>query len=188
MTTGKLLYYMNMRDHDAIVDVDAFGNITRHTAEEFPSEEEFRRIKTWSDDDYRRSYLADRQEEYYSVSINDISEEAVSEKSVEIQIVNLEIEDERRDLCSKVLNLCNTVLTKKQRERFLLSIYGYSVNEICEILGLTHQSVSESLLSARATIRKFLCAEYKYCKYSVNKPCETPDFLGVSGRTKSSIV
>lgn len=35
MTTSKLLFYMNMREPDAIIVVDAFGKLTRTTKDDF---------------------------------------------------------------------------------------------------------------------------------------------------------
>lgn len=42
-------YALNKKDKEAIIYSDAFGNITRLTAEDFSSEKEFRKWKNWVD-------------------------------------------------------------------------------------------------------------------------------------------
>ena len=62
MQKHKTIYTMNQRDPDAIVYLDSDGNVIRLTREDFSSEEEFRRWKDWSDQQYQQEV---RQEKGY---------------------------------------------------------------------------------------------------------------------------
>ena len=155
------LYDLNMRDHDAIIEIDAFDNVIRHTSDEFESEEEFRRVKEWSDGNYRETYLAKRKERYRTEPTDSVPEELLTVDSVEEQVIASELDAERDALSNKILALCNTVLTKTQRERLLLSVCGYTVEEISRMLGITHQNVSKSIVSAKALLRRYMEAGKK---------------------------
>ena len=159
MTTSKLLFYMNMREPDAIIGVDAFGNLTRTTKDDFSSEEEFRKIKEWSDENYRSDYLTDRREENNTAAFDDVQEDELSAESVEDQFIAAESMMESGDLSQIILQLCNTALTKTQKERFLLSVYGYSEEEIGKMQGITQQAISKSIKSARLLIVRELKAK-----------------------------
>ncbi len=150
------LYDLNMGDPDAIIEIDAFDNVVRHTRDEFKSEEEFKRIKEWSDENYRQIYLAKRKERHKTVPIDSVPEELLTVESVEDQLIAAEIDAEMDAISTRILQLCNTVLTKRQRERLLLSVCGYTVEEISRMVGVTHQKVSKSIVSAKVLLRRCL--------------------------------
>ena len=52
MFNRKSSYALNKKDANAIVYIDANGNIIRLTHEDFASEEEFQKWKSWSDENY----------------------------------------------------------------------------------------------------------------------------------------
>lgn len=156
MTTSKLLFYMNMRDPDAIVGVDAFGELTRLTADDFPSEEEFRRIKAWSDEDYRRSYLADRREENNTVANDDVHESELTVASYEETIISEEIRKYEHGLCELIIPVCPVLLNESQLKRFFLYLDGYTEAAIAEIEGVTKQAISKTLLCVMNILRSWL--------------------------------
>ena len=52
MFNRKTSYALNKKDANAIVYMDANENIIRLTREDFTSEEEFQKWKSWSDENY----------------------------------------------------------------------------------------------------------------------------------------
>ena len=54
MFNRKSIYALNKKDPNAIVYMDANEVIVRLTREDFASEEEFLKWKSWSDGNYRR--------------------------------------------------------------------------------------------------------------------------------------
>ena len=52
MFNRKSIYALNKKDPDAIVYMDANEGIIRLTREDFASEEEFLKWKSWSDENY----------------------------------------------------------------------------------------------------------------------------------------
>ena len=78
MFNRKSIYALNKKDPDAIVYMDANEVIVRLTREDFASEEEFLKWKSWSDGNYRTEDNQDVVEGKHNTSIDDLSEAALS--------------------------------------------------------------------------------------------------------------
>lgn len=78
------LYSINKKNPDAIVYKFANGEEHRITREDFPSEEEFLAFKAWSDEDFHTEDKRDVLAGIRQVSIDDISEAAISVAAVDV--------------------------------------------------------------------------------------------------------
>ena len=76
MFNSKNSYALNKKDANAIVYIDADGNITRLTRAYFSSEEEFPKWKSWSDADYHASEKRDHVHANHTLALDELSEEA----------------------------------------------------------------------------------------------------------------
>ena len=56
-------YALNKKDKEAIIYLDAFGNITRLTVEDFSGAEEFQKWKEWLD---MKNHLDEKEEHIHS--------------------------------------------------------------------------------------------------------------------------
>ena len=78
MFNRKSIYALNKKDPDAIVYMDANEVIVRLTREDFASEEEFLKWKSWSDGNYHTEDNQDVVEGKHNTSIDGLSEAAFS--------------------------------------------------------------------------------------------------------------
>lgn len=78
MFNRKSIYALNKKDPDAIVYMDANEVIVRLTREDFASEEEFLKWKSWSDGNYHTEDNQDVVEGKHNTSIYGLSEAAFS--------------------------------------------------------------------------------------------------------------
>lgn len=78
MFNRKSSYALNKKDPNAIVYMDANEAIIRLTREDFASEEEFLKWKSWSDGNYHTEDNQDVVEGKHNTSIDDLSEAALS--------------------------------------------------------------------------------------------------------------
>lgn len=63
MLDRKSIYSLNKADSDAIVYTDADGNIIRLTRQCFSTDEEFKKWKAWSDEDF---HAEEKKDHLYS--------------------------------------------------------------------------------------------------------------------------
>ena len=75
MFNRKSIYALNKKDPDAIVYMDANEVIVRLTREDFASEEEFLKWKSWSDGNYHTEDNQDVVEGKHNTSIEGLSEQ-----------------------------------------------------------------------------------------------------------------
>ena len=84
MFNRKSSYALNKKDPDAIVYMDANEVIIRLTREDFASEEEFLKWKSWSDGNYHTEDNQDVVEGKHNTSIDDLSEAAFSIPAIDV--------------------------------------------------------------------------------------------------------
>ena len=84
MFNRKSIYALNKKDPDAIVYMDANEVIIRLTREDFASEEEFLKWKSWSDGNYHTEDNQDVVEGKHNTSIDDLSEAALSIPAIDV--------------------------------------------------------------------------------------------------------
>ena len=161
------IIYINADLTTTEVTLDAFlKEDKRHT------EEQFRKLKAESDENYRLQDEAARERARNELELFDWSDSAISKskwtgsflsKTVEEQCFG-NGEDEahelylaRRSQAITLLPGALKVLTEIQMRRLVMhKVEGYTTRKIAEIEGVTQQSVHESITGAEKKIAKFL--------------------------------
>ena len=155
MFNSKSLYALNKKNPDAIVYPDANGEITYVTRDDFASEEEFLRFKAWSDENFHKEDNRDVVEDKHRISIDDISEAALSVSATDEEIEQRHDREEKRRQASDMVVKLKDKLTEIQfRRLWMYEVDGMTIVEIGEIEGVDHQRVSKSIIAAKKKIKK----------------------------------
>ena len=101
MFNRKSSYALNKKDASAIVYIDANENIVRLTHEDFASEEEFQKWKSWSDENYHTEDNRDVVEGKHNMSIDDLSEAALAIPAIDVVMDHQHEKSERRRMASQ---------------------------------------------------------------------------------------
>ena len=138
------------------VDMDANEVIIRLTREDFASEEEFLKWKSWSDGNYHTEDNQDVVEGKHNTSIDDLSEAALSIPAIDVVMERQHEKSERRRVASAMVSQIRDKLTETQfRRLWMYYVDGMTVDEIGRIEGIRHQNISKSIGSAMKKIKKF---------------------------------
>ena len=114
------------------------------TRDDFESEEEFRKWKTWSDSQYHETEKSGRSYQDHKLPLFD-------EEGTYGDVMD---EENRYD---ELLNLCRKLLTKTQLRRFwLYAVKKMTEQEIADMEGVGQRRVSASIKTAKDKIVKFL--------------------------------
>ena len=133
----------NKKRADAIIYAGAADEVVL-TQRDFESEEEFRRWKAWSDEDYKQTEKVMRKD-YDRVIYG-----------LEVQEIPTPEEEQTREVCIDEKKL-RAILTERQFERLTLyAIRGMTVKQIAEQEGVAHQNVSKPIRQAKKKIKFFL--------------------------------
>lgn len=139
----------NKMDPAAIVYRDDTGSVTRLTAEDFNSKEEFDAWKQWSDEDYHRQAKSDRA--YYDHTVS-VSPEQIQQESVCSSVgTDSDTASQARKTGRKAVTFSKVkhILTRKQFRRFYLYyIKGMSQEDIAKKEKVSQASVCESIAAA----------------------------------------
>jgi len=155
MFNKSSIYLLNKRDPDAIVYPSATGKPVRITREDFPSEEEFLAFKAWSDENFHKEDNRDVVEDKHRISIDDISEAALSVPATDEEIERQHDRAEKRRQASDMVVKLKDKLTEIQfRRLWMYEVDGMTIDEIGEIEGVDHQRVSKSIIAAKKKIKK----------------------------------
>lgn len=153
---GRDIYALNKKDPDAIVYMDANEVIVRLTREDFASEEEFLKWKSWSDGNYHTEDNQDVVEGKHNTSIDGLSEAAFSIPAIDMVMDRKHEKAERRRVASTMVSQIRDKLTETQfRRLWMYYVDGMTVDEIGRIEGIRHQNISKSIGSAIKKIKKF---------------------------------
>ena len=156
MFNRKSSYALNKKDPDAIVYMDANEVIVRLTREDFASEEEFLKWKSWSDGNYHTEDNQDVVEGKHNTSIDGLSEAAFSIPAIDAVMDRKHEKAERRRVASAMVSQIRDKLTETQfRRLWMYYVDGMTVDEIGRIEGIRHQNISKSIGSAIKKIKKF---------------------------------
>ncbi len=148
MLNRNSIYFLNLRDPQAIVYTDAKGTVIRLTREDFASEDEFLTWKARSDEDYRFSEKAGRS--YYDKCIPVIEAIDAPLPSAEDVLLAPILEAERADHQAALLVEVKSKLTKAQYRRlWLFIVERLDEKQIAQREGITQQAVSQSLVAIR---------------------------------------
>ena len=150
------LYSINKKNPDAVVYKFANGEESRITRADFATEDEFLAFKAWSDEDLhiedKREVLAGIRQ----VSIDDISEAAISTPAVDVVMERQHQRAEQRRKASEMVVQLKNKLTETQfRRLWMYHVDGLDTYEIAEIEGNTHQAVSKSIIAAEKKLKNF---------------------------------
>ena len=147
---------LNKKDPDAIVYMDANEVIVRLTREDFASEEEFLKWKSWSDGNYHTEDNQDVVEGKHNTSIDGLSEAAFSIPAIDVVMERQHEKVERRRVASAMVSQIRDKLTETQfRRLWMYYIDGMTVDEIGEKEGVSHQAASLSITTAIRKIKKY---------------------------------
>lgn len=147
---------LNLKEKDAIVYVDVFGEIIQVTAESL-GREEFKKWKEWSDEDFHEEAKEEHIYRNHTVSIEGISSAKYAVPDHETLMIEEEERREREALKQQIEVAFFACLTDIQQTRlWLYAIEGMSSYRISEVEGATRQAVCASLNKARKNIISFL--------------------------------
>ncbi len=154
MFNKKSIYALNKKDPDAIVYMDANEVIVRLTREDFASEEEFLKWKSWSDGNYPTEDNQDVVEGKHNTSIDGLSEAAFSIPAIDVVMERQHEKSERRRMASAMVSQIRDKLTETQfRRLWMYYVDGMTVDEIGEKEGVSHQATSLSITTAIRKIK-----------------------------------
>ena len=136
--------------------MDANEVIVRLTREDFASEEEFLKWKSWSDGNYHTEDNQDVVEGKHNTSIDGLSEAAFSIPAIDVVMERQHEKVERRRVASAMVSQIRDKLTETQfRRLWMYYIDGMTVDEIGEKEGVSHQAASLSITTAIRKIKKY---------------------------------
>lgn len=157
MPKKRNIYAMNRQDPNAIVYLDSDGSTIRLTREDFSTEDEFRRWKKWSDQQYLQE---SRQEKNYwdrKVTIKEFDQRQGSPADSETLLLEHEDRMAQKRAAQIVTKDIQRLLTKNQYRRlWLYGVMHMTEEEIGRLENVSHQAVSKSLRSAMRRIRKYI--------------------------------
>ena len=167
MFDRKSLYALNKKDPDAIVYVDANGDLIRLTPDDFASEDEFQQWKSWSDGDLRKVENADHRQADNSISLEVLSEEVTAVASVEVTYMEQISTDDAAVLRKLLRQGLGSCLTETQRRRLWKHCAeGKSVRLIAEEECTYRNAVWKSIRSAKEKMFGFFaergCAKNRF--------------------------
>ena len=167
MFDRKSLYALNKKDPDAIVYVDANGDLIRLTPDDFVSEDEFQQWKSWSDGDLRKAENADHRQADNSSSLEVLSEEATAVASVEAEYMEQISFNDAAALVRLLRQGLGSCLTETQRRRlWKYCVDGKPVRLIAEEECTYRNAVWKSIQAAKEKMFKFLvetgCAKTRF--------------------------
>lgn len=155
MFDRKSIYALNKKDPEAIIYLDAGGNVRRLTREDFSSDEEFRRWKVWSDENY---HIAEKEGHVFAnhtLSLLALSDEAAVPPP-DAELLDEQNEQERTRLHRQLREAMDACLTPTQRRRlWLYSVERMTIEQIAAAENVRHQNVSKSITAAKKKIRTF---------------------------------
>jgi RNA polymerase sigma factor (sigma-70 family) len=155
MFNRKSSYALNKKDASAIVYIDANDNIIRLTREDFASEEEFQKWKSWSDENYHTEDNRDVVEGKHKMSIDDLAEAALAIPAIDVVMEHQHERVEKRRQASAMVSQIKDKLTETQfRRLWMYFVDGMTIDEIGEIEGISHQNISKSIGAAMKKIKK----------------------------------
>jgi len=139
MFNRKSSYALNKKDANAIVYIDANGNIIRLTHEDFASEEDFQKWKSWSDKNYHTEDNRDVAEGKHNTPIDDLAEAALAIPAIDVVMERRHEKAERRRQASAMVSQIRDELTETQfRRLWMYFVDGMTIDEIGEIEGISH--------------------------------------------------
>lgn len=153
MFDRKSGHAINKKENDAIVYADAYGNITRLTAKDFSSEQEFRK---WKDLLTEVNHLEEKEDHVFrnhTVSLSPFTESAAKIPSTEDRMIAAEERQAHIQHTMALMEKVRQIVSELQYRRlWMYYIDGYSTHEIALWEGTSHQAISKSIRAAQKNI------------------------------------
>ena len=155
MVNKNSIYSLNKNNPDAIVYPSTTGKPVFVTRDDFPSEEEFRAFKKWSDENFHEEEKLDHREANHIVSADTLSEAALAVPAADVIMERQHERAEKRRMASEMVVKLKDKLTETQfRRLWMYGVEGKTLEEIAAIENVAFQSVHESIESAKKKIFK----------------------------------
>ena len=154
MFNSKTLYALNKKDPDAIVYINADGQLCRLTRADFDTPEEFDRWKEWSDQDLHNEDNRDQVYQHHTRSMNEVVDMvALDPEMLMIQRIG---KREQEQYVAHALACIKHLLTEKQyRRMWMWGVEKKTTREIARWEGTSHQGISKSLVAVQKKIKKY---------------------------------
>ena len=162
MYNKKSTYAINKQDPTAIIYPDAVEGAVRLTRMDFASEEEFQFWKSWSDHDYHMQDNADVRDAKHTLSIEIVSEQALSVPGMEDWLLHQLETWERGSAITKTICQIKGIVTERQYHRmWLYYVEGMTQREIAVHESVGQQRISVSIAAAKKRVKKFFTKREK---------------------------
>lgn len=146
MFDKKSHFSLNKRRKDAIVYASVSGEIVL-TRDDFPTDEDFEKWKSWSDIDYKTSEKNGRA--YYDhLALTD------EEECFEVEEEDSDGPDGERKRAQLMTEIKKALTAAQYRRLWLYEVEGMTVEQIAKVEGIAHQNVSKSIRAARKKVLK----------------------------------
>ncbi len=117
------------------------------------TQDDFDKIKAFSDDFYHREAKAECNQSYYVKSSLNENGDWLATQPLEAELFE---KWDKHLYMAKAYEAINSILTPIQRKRLLLHINGLTTRQIAEIEGNTQTAIWKSITAATAKIKKYL--------------------------------
>ena len=149
------LYSINKKNPDAVVYKFANGEESRITRADFATEEEFLAFKAWSDEDLHIEDKRDVLAGIRQVSIDDISEAAISTPAIDVAMERqYQRAEQRRKVSDMVVKLKDKLTETQFRRLWMYYAEEKTLEEIAEAEGVSAVAVFYSIEAAEKKISK----------------------------------
>lgn len=148
-------YALNKRNRDSIVCKSVTGEHIHIRREAFSSDEEFRRWKTWSDDDYHETEKLNRRYNDRKLSLYEEIDGSIP--SAEDSL----LERERIHLTDHAPKIEQQLTEKQYRRLCLYYLEHRNESEIATLEGVGQQRISKSILTGKKALKKFLRGNFR---------------------------
>ena len=149
------LYALNKKNSDAIVYMDANGNLTYITRDDIGDDRLFLSFKSWSDENLHLEDKQDHREANHTISSESLSEAALAVPSAESCIEQKLERIERFFNNRRMVQQIQDMLTVNQfRRLWMYYVDGMTIDQIGSLEGISHQNVSKSIRQAVHKIKK----------------------------------
>ncbi len=147
------LYSINKKNPDAVVYKFANGEQSFVTRADFSTEEEFLAFKAWSDEDLHTEDKRDVLAGIRQVSIDDISEAAISVPPADVVMeYQHQRAVQRRKASEMVVQLKDKLTDTQFRRLWMYHVDGKTEEEIAEIEGVAQQQISKAIIAAEKNL------------------------------------
>lgn len=149
------LYALNKKNTDAIVYMDANGNLMYITRDDIGDDRLFLSFKSWSDENLHLEEKLNHREANHVILSGSLSEIALTVSCAEsCPEQNLERIEQLFDNNQIVQQIKNRLTDNQFRRLWRYYVDGMTIDQIGRLEGISHQNVSKSIGQAIRKIKK----------------------------------